>query len=173
VKRLRARGLATIALLLVAGSCGHGPPEGSAEIGDYDTPPGAGVMIALRSFDVVRSPRGLSAFPDGGFAIGVDEGVEVNLCERGIGTFRQIAVLHERPKDRPSFSTPMIVAWLDTAVRITKFGGGDTVVRLPAGVQVGHAPKQQSDRSVLPECAQALDELRRSRRMPDGTPMTR
>jgi hypothetical protein len=172
MRKLRTRGLDTIAVLVIAGSCGHGPPESSAVLGDYDTPPGASVTIALRSFDVFRPARGLSAFPDGGFAIAVDQGVEVNLCERANGRFRQIAVLHERSPDKPSLSTPMIVAWLDTAVRITKFSGGDTMVALPTGVRVGNAPKRQSESSVLPECAKALGELRQSKRMPDGTPTT-
>lgn len=172
MKQLRARDLSTIALLLAAGSCGHGPPEASAQLDDYDTPPGANVTIALRSFDVIRPARGLSAVPDGGLAVTLDLGVEVNLCERAKGTFQQIAVLHERQRDPPSLSTQAIVAWLDTAVRISRFSGSDTVVRLPTGVRVGHTPKQRFERSVLPECAKALDELRASRRMPDGTPMT-
>jgi hypothetical protein len=164
--------LLCIALLLVAGSCGHGPPEAFAQLDDYDTPPGDSVTIALRSFNVDRRARGLSALPDGGFAITLDLGVEVNVCERAKGTFQQIAVLHERQKEPPSRSTQAIVAWLDTAVRVSRFNGSDTVVRLPAGVRVGHAPKQRFARNVLPECAKALDELRQSKRMPDGTPTT-
>jgi hypothetical protein len=153
-------------------SCGHGPPERLATIGDYDTPPASRVTIALRSFDVVRPARGLSAFPDGGIAIGLDYGVEVNVCEKVTGRFQQIAVIHEPPKPQPSFGTPMIVEWLDTAVRIKLYTGGDTVVRLPTGFHIGTAPKKPFTRFVLPECEESLNALRYSNRMPDGMAVT-
>ena len=157
--------------LLVAG-CGHGPPERLAAIADYDTPSGDQATIALRSFEVSRPARGLSAFPDGGIAIAVDQGVEVNVCQRGTDKFRQIAVIHEPSKSNPSFSTPLILEWLDTAVRISRYTGGDTVVRLPAGLHIGSASKDHSQRKSLPECEQSLNALRDSNRMPDGTDVT-
>ena len=164
-------GLAVVFLLLVA--CGHGPPEGHAALQGYDTPTGSDVTIALRSFDVTRFPRGLSAFPDGGFAIGIDQGVEVNACDKATGTFRQIAVIHEPQQEKPSFSSPKIVAWLDSAVRITLYTRGDTVVRLPRAFRVGRGTIQvTSPRTVIPECEASLNALRRSERMPDGTPTT-
>ena len=161
------------AVLFAGVACGHGPPERSVSIGDYDTPNGVELTVALRSFDVMRQARGLSAIPDGGVAITLDQGVELDVCRKTDGAFRQIAVVHE-PSDsgRPKLVTPMIVAWLDTAIRISSASGKNMVVSLPADVRVGRAPKQQFERHVLPECAKALDELRRSRRMPDGTPAT-
>jgi len=39
-------------------------------------------------------------------------------------------------------------------------------------MHVGIATKQETERRVLPECAKAFDELRRSTRMPDGTTAT-
>lgn len=164
----------TLAAVLSAGiACGHGPPERSVSIGDYDTPNGVELTIALRGFDVIRPARGLSAIPDGGVAITVDQGVELDLCRKADGAFRQIAVVHE-PSDssRPTLATPTIVAWLDTAVRISSASGKSMDVPLPADLRVGTAPKQRFERRVLPECAKALDELRRSSRMPDGTPVT-
>ena len=154
-------------------SCGHGPPERLAAIGDYDTPSAGHVTIALRSFDVSRPAKGLSAFPDGGIAKGLDLGVEVNICDRATGKFRQVATLHERQEPEPTgLATPMIVEWLDTAVRITRYSGGYTVVPLPTGVHVGTGPKDPTKRLVLPECEESLNELRKSNRMPDGMPMT-
>ena len=163
----------TLAITLAAGiACGHGPPERSISIGDYDTPNGAELTIALRGFDVIRRPRGLSAIPDGGVAITVDQGVELDVCRKGEGSFRQIAVVHEPSDSSPTLATPTIVAWLDTAVRITGASGKSMVVPLPTDVHVGAAPKQRFERRVLPECAKALEELRRSHRMPDGTAAT-
>jgi hypothetical protein len=121
---------------------------------------------------VFRPARGLSAVPDGGFAITLDRGVELNVCRKLDGSFRQIAVVHEPTESTTSFSTPTITAWLDTAVRISGTTGRQMVVRLPSDVRVGTPPKQRSERRVLPECARALDELRRSSRLPDGTPVT-
>jgi hypothetical protein len=161
----------TLIALLLAG-CDHGPPESLATIADYDTPPANQVTIALRSFEVSRPARGLSAFPDGGIAIAVDQGVEVNVCERGTGKFRQIAVIHEPSRSSPSFSTPLILEWLDTAVRISRYTGGDTVVRLPGGLHTGVAFKDRSQRKSLPQCEQSLNALRGSNRMPDGTTIT-
>lgn len=167
---------AVLALIVsTIGACGHGPPERIASIEDYDTPIGGHVTIALRSFDVSRPARGLSAFPDGGFAIGVDQGVEVNICEQQTGTFRQIAILHEALTARPSFSTPVILQWLDTAVRISRVTGGDTVVALPTGVHTGVSIKEPfhgMHRIALPECEKSLTALRGSNRMPDGTRIT-
>jgi hypothetical protein len=151
-------------------ACGHGPPERLASIGDYDTPAGGHVTIALRSFDVDRPAKGLSAWPDGGIAISLDQGVEVNVCDKATGKFRQIAVLHD-PKSTSS-ATPMILEWLDTAVRITRHSGGDTVVRLPNEFRVGTPPKKMAERVVLPECEESLKALRSSDRMPDGEPVT-
>jgi len=153
-------------------SCGHGPPERFASIGDYDTPAAGHVTIALRSFDVSRPATGLSAFPDGGFAIGLDQGVEVNVCDKVTGRFQQIAVIHEPQRSPSSSATPMILEWLDTAVRITRYTGGDTVVRLPARFHIGTAPKKPVARFVLPECEESLNALRYSDRMPDGMPVT-
>jgi len=152
-------------------ACGHGPPERFATIGDYDTPPGSHVTIALRSFEVDRPAKGLSAFPDGGISIGLDQGVEINVCDKATGRFRQIAVLHE-PGKSTSFATPMILEWLDTAVRITRYTGGDTVVRLPNEFRVGTPHKTMAERVVLPECEESLKALRSSDRMPDGEPVT-
>ena len=168
-----SRQLVLNAVLSAAAACGHGPPERSVSLGDYDTPHGVELTIALRSFDVMRRARGLSAIPAGGVAITLDQGVELSVCRKTDGVFRQIAVVHE-PSDsgRPALNTPMIVAWLDTAVRISSASGKRMVVPLPADVRVGTAPKQQFEQRVLPECAKALDELRRSRQMPDGTPAT-
>lgn len=155
--------------LPVGVACGHGPAEQSVSIGDYDTPNGAELTIALRSFDVFRPARGLSAIPDGGFALTLDRGVELNACKKLDGSFRQIAVVHEPAESTANFATPRIVAWLDTAVRIAGTTGKEIVVRLPGDVHVGTPRKQLSEQHVLPECARALDELRRSTRMPDGT----
>jgi hypothetical protein len=107
-------------------------------------------------------------------AIVVDEGVEVNICERQTGTFRQIAVLHEHKRDA-GFATPMVLQWLDTAVRISRYAGGDTVVRLPSGVHTGVSARDSVFRShqvTLPECKESLTALRESKLMPDGTPQT-
>jgi hypothetical protein len=73
------RGYSLVVLTLVIstlGACGHGPPEYLASIADYDTPSGGRVTIALRSWEVIRPARGISAYPDGGMAIVVDGGVE-------------------------------------------------------------------------------------------------
>jgi hypothetical protein len=153
-------------------ACGHGAPERFATIGDYDTPVGGHVTIALRSFEVDRPAIGLSAWPDGGIGIGLDQGVEVNICDRAAGKFQQIAVLHEPVKSSQSSATPMILEWLDTALRISHYTGGDTVIRLPNGFRVGTPPKKMADRTVLPECEESLKALRSSRRMPDGQPVT-
>ena len=168
---LRARILLPVVSSTIV-ACGHGPPERFAGIGDYDTPAASDVTVALRSFEVTRPARGLSAFPDGGFAIGLDQGVEVNVCDRATGKFQQIAILHEPQKTNPSFSTPMILEWLDTAVRITRYTGGDTVVRLPNEFRVGTSSKKMGERVVLPECEKSLNALRNSDRMPDGKPIT-
>lgn len=163
----------TVALVLAAGiSCGHGPPERSVSLGDYATPNGGEVTIALRGFDVSRRARGLSAIPDGGFPITVDQGVEVNACRKGEGTFHQIDISHETVDSAPRLTTPTIIAWLDTAVRFGGVSGKVSLVRLPADMHVGIATKQETERRVLPECARAFDELRRSTRMPDGTTAT-
>lgn len=167
-----ARYLRLAAILFASISCGHGPPERSVSIGDYDTPNGAELTVALRSFAVIRRPRGLSAFPDGGFAITVDQGVELNVCRKLDGSFRQIAVVHEPADSTPALATPKIAAWLDTAVRISGVSGRDTVVRLSSDVRVGTAPKERFEQRVLPECAQALETLRRSKHMPDGAAVT-
>lgn len=160
-------------VIATLGACGHGPPEYSAGIADYDTPVGGHVTIALRSFDVVRRARGISAYPDGGMAIVVDEGVEVNICERQTGTFRQITVLHEH--EGAGFATPLILQWLDTAVRISRYTTGDTVIRLPSGVHTGVSARDSVFRRhqvTLPECKKSLTALRESKLMPDGTPQT-
>lgn len=161
--------LAFVPILSIAVACGHGPAERSVSIGDYDTPNGAELTIALRDFNVFRPARGLSAIPSGGFPITLDRGVELNICRKLDGSFRQIAVVHEPPESTTSFSTPTISAWLDTAVRIGGTTGRQMVVRLPSDLHIGTGPKQRFERHVLPECARALDELRRSTRMPDGT----
>jgi hypothetical protein len=163
------RYLALPCVLSMGISCGHGPPERTVSIGDYDTPNGAELTIALRDFNVFRPARGLSAIPSGGFPITLDRGVELNVCRKLDGSFRQVAVVHEPPESTTSFSTPTITAWLDTAVRISGTTGRQMVVRLPSDVHVGTSPKQRFERRALPECAKALDELRRSNRMPDGT----
>jgi hypothetical protein len=166
------RWLALVGIVSQLVACGYGPPERYASITDYDTAPNGQVTAALRSFDVTRPARGLNAFPDGGFAKGLDQGVEVNICDKTSGTFRQIAVLHEREEQNPRFSSPRIVEWLDTAIRITRYTGGDTVVRLPNALHVGNERKAWSDRVVVPECEASLNTLRRSDRMPDGKPTT-
>lgn len=167
-----ARIVACLQVLALTGACGHGPPERFASIADYDTPPTKDVTVALRSFDVSRPARGLSAFPDGGIAIPVDQGVEVNVCEKQSGKFRQVAVIHEASKPNAGFATPFILDWLDTAVRISRYTGGDTVVRLPLGVHVGVGIKDVTQRNSLPECEQSLNDLRNSTRMPDGSTTT-
>lgn len=172
-RRLNRVVLAVIGSTVCA--CGHGAPEYSASIADYDTPPGAPVTVALRSFSVTRPAWGLSAFPDGGIAIVVDQGVEVNVCEQHTGIFRQIAVLHEPVHSRTDFSTPVIVQWLDTAVRLSRYTGGDTVVRLPPGLHAGVSIKDSVPHMhgvSLPECETSLAALRDSKRMPDGTRMS-
>jgi hypothetical protein len=125
---------------------------------------------------VDRPARGISAYPDGGMPILVDQGVEVNLCEQQTGTFRQIAVLHEPSKGQMGFSTPIIRQWLDTAVRISGYRAArDTVVRLPSGVHTGVSVKDSVSRMhqvTLPECEKSLSALRKSKLMPDGTPQT-
>jgi len=171
----RSHSLVVLAALVIStvGACGHGPPEFLASLADYDTPRGGDVTIALRNFEVVRPARGISAYPDGGMAVVVDEGVEVNVCERQTGTFRQIAVLHEH--EHAGFATPLILQWLDTAVRISRYTGGDTVVRLPFGVRTGVSARDSLFRRhevTLPECKKSLTALRESKLMPDGTPQT-
>ena len=167
---LRKLAFAIVSFTMIG--CGHGPPERTVSIGDYDSPNGAEVTIALREFDVSRRPRGLSAFPGGGFPITLDRGVEINACRKGDGGFRQIAVMHEQVDSAARFDTPLIVAWLDTAVRIQGTTRKEMVVRLPADIHVGTLPKPLLQKRVLPECASALAELRRSSRMPDATPST-
>lgn len=163
----------TLALVLAMGtSCGHGPPERNVSLGDYATPSDGELTIALRGFGVTRRARGLSAMPDGGFPITVDQGVEVNACHKGEGTFHQIGVAHETVDSASRLTTPTIIAWLDTAVRFGGVSGKVLLARLPADMHVGIAAKQEAERRVLPECAKALDELRRSTRMPDGTVAT-
>ena len=166
--RINSRELTLAAVLCASAACGHGPPERSVSLGDYDTPNGTELTVALRGFDVTRRARGLSAIPDGGIAITVDHGVELDVCRKIDSTFRQIALVHEPRDSSPTLATPTIVAWLDTAVRITSASGKVMVVPLPSGVRVGTAPKQRFERRVVPECAKALESLRRATRMPDG-----
>ena len=156
-------------VLASALACGHGPPEGTVSIGDYGSPPGGEMTIALRKFEIGRRARGLSAFPDGGMGISVDAGVEINVCRKATGRFEQVAIVHEGG-DGQSFSTPQISAWLDTAVRISKVTGGDTIVRLPPTIRVGSELRNHFERVVISECETALRELRLSQIMPDGTP---
>ena len=156
------RQLALAAIISAAMACGHGPPERNISVGDYDTPNGTELTIALRGFDVIRRARGLSAIPDGGVAITVDQGVEVDVCRKTDSTFREIAVVHEPSDTRPTLATPTILAWLDTAVRITRASGTTLTVPLPGDLHVGTAPKQRFERRVIPECAKALEALRRS-----------
>ena len=162
--------LVVLSLPLVA--CGYGPPESHASISSYGTSPNGGVTVALRDFDVIRPPRGLSRFPDGGFSKGLDQGVEVNVCDKASGTFRRISVIHDPELAQPRYSTPRIVEWLDSAIRITRYTGGDTVVRLPSGLHAGAGRDGSSDRLVIPECETSLKALRSSNQMPDGTPTT-
>jgi hypothetical protein len=160
-------------VIATLGACGHGPPEYSASLADYDTPTGGQVTVALRSFIVVRRARGISAYPDGGMAMVVDGGVEVNICEQQTGTFRQIVVLHEH--EHAGVTAPIIRQWLDTAVRISRYSGGDTVVRLPSGVHTGVSIRDSLRRMhevTLPECKKSLTALRASTLMPDGRPQT-
>ena len=170
---IRPRYLALAGALSTGIACGHGPAERSVSIGDYDTPNGAELTIALRSFDVFRPARGLSAIP--GTADSRSPWIAVSSSTRAKkldGSFRQIAVVHEPAESTASFATPKIIAWLDTAVRITGTTGKEIVVRLPNDVHVGTPPKQRLVQRVLPECVRALDDLRRSNRMPDGAPVT-
>jgi hypothetical protein len=153
-------------------ACWHAPPERHASLEGYNSPATNELTIALRSFDVSRPARGLAAFPSGGFAIGLDEGVEVNVCDKATGKFRQIAVVHETIKRAPNFGTPGITEWLDTAIRITQYTGGDTIVRLPAGLHVGSGPQSSFDRNVIPECEASLAALRNSQSMPNGEAIT-
>lgn len=162
--------LVLFSLQLVA--CGYGPPERHASISSYATSPNGEMTVAIREFDVIRPPIGLSRFPDGGFAKGLDQGVEVNVCDKANGTFQQIAVIHDPELPLPRYSTPRIVEWRDSAIRITRYTGGDTVVRLPNGLHVGAGGNDSSNRVVIPECEGALQALRRSNRMPNGTPTT-
>jgi hypothetical protein len=170
--KTRERRWIIVVALAMGTSCGHGPPERSVSLDDYATPNGTDVTIALRGFDVTRRARGLSAIPDGGFAITVDQGVEVNACHKREGTFHQIGVAHETVDSAPRLATPTIIAWLDTAVRLGGVSGKVLLVRLPADMHVGMATRQETEGRVLPECAKALEELRRSTRMPDGTAAT-
>ena len=164
-------------IVSIAGACGYGPPEYSASVGDYHTPIDGHVTIAVRSFEVIRPPRGIYRLPDGGIPLGVDQGIEVNICEQQRGTFRQIAVLHVPVAASSGSSTPLILQWLDTAVRVWRaYTRGDTVIALPTGVHTGVANRdplhQELHRIALPECESSLTALRRSNRMPDGTPIT-
>jgi hypothetical protein len=153
-------------------ACGHGPPEGYAEMGDFGSPPGHDVAVALRSFSVIRHANGLNALPDGGISKTLDGGVEINLCTAATPRFIQIAVIHEPPNELAvQRSTPFIVAWRDTAVLVTRYSGGDTLVRLPANVRVGTARREKYDRTVVPACQAALKSLQNSQRMPDGSPI--
>jgi hypothetical protein len=154
---------------LVGSGCTYGPPERFVSLEDYDTPPGTEVTIALRSFSVSRPPTGLNAFPDGGFAKDIDGGVEVNVCYRTTGDFRQVAVLHEPWEHVQDLGSPRILDWRDTAIRFTRYSGGDTVARLPRGLHVGLAPRNPLKHFVLPECEASLGALKASHRMPDGT----
>lgn len=170
IRNVRAwRKIGLCGLLASELACGHGPPEGTVSLADYGTPPGGELTVALRSFEIGRRARGLSAFPDGGMGISIDAGVEINVCRKAAGKFEQAAIVREGG-DGQSFSTPRILAWLDTAVRISKFTGGDTVVRLPATARVGNEPRLPFERVVIPECETALRDLRLSKLMPDGTP---
>ena len=170
ISMIGPRTYAIVCVFTIAG-CWHGPPERTVSIGDYDTPNGAELTIALRDFNVYRPARGLSAIPDGGFPITLDRGVELDACRKGDGTFRQIAVVHE-PTESTSLKTPTILAWLDTAVRISGGAGTEMVIHLPADLHVGTPPKTRLERHVLQECASALEALRSSSRMPDGTSST-
>jgi len=153
--------------------CGHGPPESYADLGDYGSPPGYDVAVALRSFYVMRHANGLNALPDGGISNTVDGGIEVNLCTSAVPRFVQIAVIHESPKDLAvNRTSPFIVAWRDTAVVVTQYAGGDTLIRLPANVRVGSEGKEKYDHTLVPACRAALDTLQNSRRMPDGSPIS-
>jgi|GEM_PF-5022713 hypothetical protein len=153
-------------------ACWHGPPERHASLEGYNSPATHELTIALRSFDVSRPARGLAAFPGGGFAMGLDEGVEVNVCEKATGKFRQIAVVHEAIKSAPNFGTPAVMEWLDTTIRITRYTGGDTIVRLPDGLHVGSGRQSSFDRNVIPECEASLAALRNSQSMPNGEAIT-
>ena len=164
---------ATLAVVCFAtASCTYGPPERFVQLKDYDTPPGSAVTIALRTFSVTRRASGLSAFPDGGKAKELDEGFEINACEKTTGVFRQVAVIHEHPNPDLDLAAPSILEWRDTAVRINRNSGGDTVVSLPRGLYVGSARKVRFSNAVLPECQKSLYALRTSHRMPDGTSET-
>ena len=167
-----SRQILLIALFSAIIACWHGPPERHASLEGYNSPATNDLTIALRSFDVTRPARGLAAFPSGGFAIGLDEGVEVNVCDKATGKFRQIAVVHETIKRAPNFGTPAVMEWLDTAIRITQYTGGDTIVRLPAGLHVGSGRQLSFDRNVIPECKASLTALRNSQRMPNGEAIT-
>jgi len=160
--------LVCVALL----ACGHGPPENYAEMGDFGSPPGHDVAIALRGFTVIRHANGLNALPDGGISKTLDGGVEVNICTATAPRFVQLAVIHEPPKRlAETRSTPFIVAWRDTAVLITQYSGGDTLIRLPSDVRVGTGTRKKYDRTVVPACQAALESLQSSKRMPDGSPV--
>jgi hypothetical protein len=152
-------------------ACGHGPPERYGRgLEDYATPTGRDVTVALRSYGVSRPAIGLSAMPDGGIAMILDGGIEINVCTKATRRFKQIAVVHESPKRLAEGQrSPQIIAWRDTAVLVSQNSSGDTLIILPPDVRVGSSRRESFERNTVPECQASLDSLRNSRRLPDGS----
>ena len=162
-----------VLVLLALVACTYGPPRRTQHVsGVLDDSARASVVI-LQAYHIHRPPTGLAAFPDGGVARTIEEGIEVLRCDRASGRVTLLARILREPGIRSEFSaTP--VRWLgDTlVVRVhgstgTETGQGEVRIRyvgvLPDGSirQVAAMPPESAPARGDGPCRAAVDSLYR------------
>ena len=168
---MRPRCAALASLALVA--CTYGPPRRTQHVaGVLDDSTRATVAI-LQAYHVHRPPTGLSAFPDGGVARTIEEGIEVLRCDRASGRVTLLARILRGPDIRSEFSATPVRWQGDTlVVRLhgstgRETGEGETRIRhlgvLPDGTTLDVAETTPASRGASADgsCRAAVDSLYR------------